>query len=197
MIQPLQPPIDTMKPCPVAWITTRMMQNRSILKVVLSAILFLVPINVYMIGSGIGTGIQWALFRYQQTTYGNTLFTIDMDLGYVTGGVITGKSALSTAAWLGGVLLLVAALILVLLAIREDESSRTRHAGYLTIGAWVAFLAADMLQYGLIFSGPAGFVIPVGLPLVFIVGWWYIISTDREEGGDSVHEEEHSFATEE
>jgi len=186
-----------MKPCPVAWITTRMIQNRSALKVVLSAILFLVPINVYMIGDGIGTGIQWALFRYQQTTYGNTLFTIDMDIGYVTGGVITGKSALSTVAWLGGVILLVAALILVLLAIREEGQARIRHAGYLTIGAWLAFLAAEMLQYGLIFSGPAGFVIPIGLPLVFIVGWWYTISTDREEGGDSVHEEELSFAPEE
>ncbi|HQC13005.1 MAG TPA: hypothetical protein PKY15_06545 [Methanoregulaceae archaeon] len=174
-----------------------MIGKRSILKVVLSAILFLVPINVYMIGDGIGTGIQWALFRYQQTTFGNTLFTIDMDLGYVTGGVITGKSALSTVAWLGGVLLLVAALILVILAIWGDESSRTRHAGYLTLAAWLAFLAAEMLQYGLIFSGPAGFVIPIGLPLVFIVGWWYVVSTDREERGDSVHEEEHSFAPEE
>lgn len=186
-----------MKPCPVAWITTRMIGNKQAFRVVLSAILFLVPINVYMIGDGIGTGIQWALFRYQQTIYGNTLFTIDMDIGYVMGGVITGKSALSTVAWLGGVLLLVAALILVILAMRRDESSKTQHAGCLTIGAWFAFLAADMLQYGLIFSGPAGFVIPVGLPLVFIVGWWYIISTNQEEGCDSVHEEEHSFATEE
>jgi len=174
-----------------------MIQNRSVLKVVLSALLFLVPINVYMIGDGIGTGIQWALFRYQQTTFGNTLFTIDMDIGYVMGGVITGKSALSTVAWAGGALLLVAALILVLFSMKEDEFSRIRHAGYLTLAAWLAFVAADMLQYGLIFSGPAGFVIPVGLPLVFIVGWWHVISTDREEGCDSVHEEEHAFATEE
>jgi len=161
-----------------------MIEKKSIFRLLLTAILFFVPINIYMIGNGIGTGIQWVLFRYQQTVYGNTLFTLDMDLGYVVGGVITGKSALSTAAWLAGVLLLVAALVIVLITMYGKGGVRVGHAGYLAISAALAFLAADMLQYGLIFSGPAGFAIPVGIPLVLFSGWWLINEADGMETGE-------------
>jgi hypothetical protein len=162
-----------------------MIENRTCFRVVLSAVLFLVPLNIYMIGSGIGSGIQWALFRYQQTVYGTTFFTLDMDLGYVITGVISGRSAVSTGVWLAGVLLLVAVVILVLLAVIQKEDVRVRHAGCLAIIAALAFLAADMLQYGLIFSGPAGFAIPVGIPLVFVCGWWLIHEADGMEIDDT------------
>jgi len=33
-------------------------------------------------------------------------------------------------------------------------------------------LASLIQQYGPLLHGPAGIAIPVGLPLVFAVGWW-------------------------
>ena len=43
-------------------------------------LLFFVPLNIYGIGNYLATGVQWALFRYQQSYLGNSLILIQGDL---------------------------------------------------------------------------------------------------------------------
>ena len=172
---------DTIKHEPALPVFTYMIEEKPYFRIILGILLFFIPINIYIIGTGIGTGIQWALFRYQQTGYGNSLITLDMDLGYVIAGVITGRSAVSISAWLVGVLLLISALIILLLSALDEERIRPSKAGILILLAGLAWLASDMLQYGLIFSGPAGVAIPVGIPLVCVVGWWLLWKEENQK----------------
>ena len=36
-------------------------------------LIFLIPLNIYMWGDWLIVNVQWALFRYQQSEYGNSL----------------------------------------------------------------------------------------------------------------------------
>lgn len=80
-------------------------------------------------------------------------------------GIIVGRTALSIFVWTGGTLLLVAAAILIF------SNRRTGRTGVITYGlACVLFVISTMLQYGPLFKGPAGVAIPIGLPLLVVIG---------------------------
>ncbi len=138
---------------------------------VLSLVLLLVPLSVYVIGDWLGTGVQWALFRYQETFYGPSLITVASDAGYVGSGLITGKTAVSFVLWDAGALVIVAACAVVLFAVAEGRERWIRYAGWGIAFSGVLFLASCIVQYGPLFSAPSGISVPFGLPLVFAVGW--------------------------
>jgi len=73
---------------------------------VLSGLIFLIPLNIYSLGEALGSGIQWALFKYQSTPYGTTWFSFIQDIEYVLSGIISGKSALSLVLWSVGSMIL-------------------------------------------------------------------------------------------
>jgi len=55
------------------------------------------------------------------------------------------------------------------------------------------FLVATLVQYGITLSGPAGFAIPVGIPIILIIGWLnytqdYGIGDDPDPGEPSCPE---------
>ena len=54
--------------------------TRISLPLLCECLLFFVPLNIYGIGNNLATGVQWALFRYQQSYLGNSLFLIQRDL---------------------------------------------------------------------------------------------------------------------
>jgi len=146
---------------------------------ILIALLFIVPLNLYKISHNLGSGIQWTLFSYQQTLYGNQIFTISMNLGYVFSGLITGRSAISLVFWSLGTFILIAALALLLFTWYKENLSNSAVCGILVMISGICYIVSCMAQYGPTFSGAAGFCIPLGIPIVWIVGF-LIHSASRE-----------------
>jgi hypothetical protein len=131
----------------------------------------LVPLNIYVIGDWLGSGEQWALFRYQQSYRGNSLIPFTSEINYVLSGVIFGRSALSLLIWGLGACLLIAAFIILLFAYQEQSEKKVKITGIITMAAGFFFIISCIIQYGIFLNGSAGFAIPVGIPFLFITGW--------------------------
>ncbi len=145
---------------------------------------FFIPINLYFIGNFLGTGLQTPFLRIQDTPVGLQTMFIWREVELVLNGTIEGQTALSILVWMGGGLLLVAAAILIL------SNRRTERIGVITYGmGCVLFVSSTMLQYGPFFNGPAGVAIPIGLPLLAVIGcllWKDVIARSAEEHGDGL-----------
>lgn len=138
----------------------------------LPALLFLLPINVYIIGSGFGAGIQWALFRYQMTSSGPAVFSWTQDLLLVAGNVITGTSAITILLWTLAVLLLLTWFTAAVWAAATGTAGIHRNAALLLIVSGLLFLISDIVQYGLFLQGPGGQCIPAGVLIIIAMGIW-------------------------
>jgi len=131
-----------------------------------SLVSFVFPINIYFIGDNLGTGIQIPFLRFQYTAAGLRTMFIWREVELVLNGIIGGRTALSILVWLGGSLLLIAAAILFL------SNREIGKMGVITYGLGCAlFVISTMIQYGPLFNGPAGVAIPIGLPLLVVVGY--------------------------
>jgi len=148
---------------------------------VLVLLLFIIPLNVYVIGEWIGTGVQWALLRYQETSYGVSLITLSRDYEFIISGFLTGKTAVSIAFWITGTILFIIAFIALGVMVLEGMNEKKHLPGLLVIASGILYLASCMTQYGPLFRGPAGFSIPVGIPLILAVGW---LIYSKTIGGD-------------
>jgi hypothetical protein len=157
-------------------------------------LLFFVPLNIYGIGDNLATGVQWALFRYQQSYLGNSLITLQRDLSYVLEGILKGTSAYSTLIWFLGAILLVAALLLLAFATLQNDSRLVKPAGLLTVTGGMLFLAAMLVQYGPALHSDHGFSLPIGVPLIIVTGGWLACGNfcDKEkETGDESNAGDH------
>jgi hypothetical protein len=141
------------------------------LSLILQAACLVVPINIFVIGDWIGAGLQWALFRFQDTAYDTSTIGIPDELSYIARGIITGNSAFSIVVWLIGALLLVLSFLLVIQAYHSQSGRYLRMAGIATIIAGILFIVSSMLQYGVTFSGPSGISLPLGVPLIVVIGY--------------------------
>ncbi len=139
---------------------------------ILQCLVFLVPLNIYVIGDWLGSGVQWALFRYQQTYMGTSLILVTRDATFVLTNIISGRSAVSLILWAAGVFLFIVALILVILANTGQDYSLIKKASVITIAGGIIITISILVQYGILLSSMAGFAIPVGVPIVLIIGWW-------------------------
>jgi len=153
-----------------------------------SIILNFITISIDIIGDWIGTGVQFPWFSYIVSYQGTSLISAYSNLGYVTSGILSPKTAISILLWEAGTVLLAAATCLLLYE-HAKRSTRHRVPGLLTILAGIAMLASLIQQYGPLLHGPAGIAIPVGLPLVFAVGWWMyryeaVDASPVDEGGE-------------
>ena|GEM_PF-658634 len=162
---------------------------RSFLPCLLAAAL-IVPMNIYIIGEeGLGAGLQSSFLRYQQTYLGTSVITLADDLGYVTSGIIGGRSAFSILLWaLGTALLLAAAGYLIYTRYNGVTGSR-RPLVLLTIGGAVAYLLSCIAQYGPGLHGPAGLAIPVGVPLIVAIAV-YILKAEGMDDEPEYEEED-------
>jgi len=138
----------------------------------LQCLVFCIPLNIYVIGDYMGSGIQWALFKYQMTYLGESVISFVNEVGYVHAGFLQGKSALALIVWAVGALVLIACFIINLLALGTRSPSYIQKTFLGVIFSGLLFLAADILQYGPAFHSAAGYCIPIGIPLVFILGIW-------------------------
>jgi len=138
---------------------------------ILSLFSLVVPVNIYIIGDYLGAGVQFVLFRYQITYLGSVFISVFHDLNYILNGAFFGKTAISIIFWVIGVLCLFIAILLFFIKSYEDVENSIR-GGLLIVISAILFLISIVIQYGITFSGPAGVSIPVGIPLLFVIGIW-------------------------
>ena len=102
---------------------TSLMNNKKFLLIIQTFTLIL-PMNIYVIGDWLGTGIQWALFRYQQTYLGTSLIPVSNDFRYVLDSMIGGRSGISVLVWCVGAVMVVAAVFLFIYSHYKEPDSR-------------------------------------------------------------------------
>jgi hypothetical protein len=153
--------------------------RKNIQRILFGLILFVIPLNIYIIGNWIGTGIQWILFRYQQTYMGTNLISVIDDLYYISNGNITGKSSLSIQLWIFGAIFLLISIIFLLVV--QGTNKNVRISGILLTSSGIFLLVAVFLQYGLSMSGSAGTAIPIGIPMIFVIGGYFLLYDDSDD----------------
>ncbi len=159
------------------------MMDRFKLSLIFQCLIFLIPLNIYMWGDWILVNVQWALFRYQQSPYGNSLIVGYKDMLYILQGQSTGLYNIAAAVfWTTGVIILLAGLIITIVAYTRKESEKLKTASYFTLAGGI-FLGLSALCR---FNG--GFAIPVGVPIILIIGWW--MCKEADETDQTEHEPE-------
>jgi hypothetical protein len=163
-----------------------MNMNKNRIALILQALIFLIPLNIYMWGDWIIVDLQWALFRYQQSPYGNSLIIGNKDINYILLGQTTGMyNILATLFWTTGSVLLIIGLLIIILANIDERSTLMKMAAIFTVTGGIFFGFSALLRfYG-------GFAIPVGVPFVIFIGWWMYKETFvPEDAGESPDDEE-------
>jgi len=153
----------------------------------LLAACLLTPITVFTIGDWMGAGVRFPLVLYQDTVYGTSVIPFWREIDYVASGLIGGRSALAILLWTLGVLLLVAAV--AFLVVRWYDEHR-KPVALLVAAAGAAFLASCVAHYGPLFHGPAGWCVPVGVPLIFAIAWFVWRGEKEEEIEEDGDDEE-------
>ena len=144
--------------------------NRFKISLLLQCLVFLIPVNIYVIGDWLGTGVQWVLFRYQQTYLGNSLILITREITFVLSGTISGRSAISITLWAIGVFLFIVATFLVILANVNKDSPLIKKASFFTLAGGIIIAVSTLVQYGFLLNSQSGFTLPIGIPIILIIG---------------------------
>jgi hypothetical protein len=134
---------------------------------------FIMPIQIYIIGDGIGVGTQAAFYRYQDSPYGSSFIPVNRDVNYIITGIYGGKTALSTLSWLIGDIMLVFAAVLSLIGEKDHDDRKFKIICSFLMVSGILFLISVMLQYGIFLHADAGISIPFGVPLIIISGWYF------------------------
>jgi hypothetical protein len=135
-------------------------------------LVYFIPVQIFRIGTSLGYGIQWPLFRYQDTIIGVSCVSLLNDIGYLLTGTITGRSGISSILFLSSsMILLVSTIALIHSYITGQIIKFRKYSLFLSLSA-ILYLISIMIQYGLLLSGIAGISIPIGVPLMFFIGWW-------------------------
>ena len=129
---------------------------------------FFLPLQCFIIGDNLGFGVQGAVFRYQMTLQGNTLIPITHELGYVTSGLYSGKTAVSVVLWTLGTIVLAATTIISLVHWNRLPQSRLKIILVGLVSASIFYLGSCVALYGLFLSGPAGISLPAGVVILCI-----------------------------
>jgi hypothetical protein len=142
--------------------------RRYVVPFLLLVIFFIFPLQVFIIGTDTGIGIQGAVYRYQVTGYGNSLIPVTSEIMYIVKGNYTGKTALSVLLWvLGSVLMTITVWFgLVYAAVSRPDYHRKIGLG-LAISC-MFYLLSCIAQYGIFFHGSPGSSLPVGIGIILV-----------------------------
>lgn len=145
--------------------------TRYLLSAFLLFLCFFMPVQIYIIGDGIGAGVQGAFYRYQESSYGSSFITVSQDVQYVMSGTYIGKTALSVFVWIVGDVMLVIATILALIQDQVPQKRASKIICTFLISGGILFSLSILLQYGIFLNGTAGVAIPIGIPLILVFGY--------------------------
>jgi hypothetical protein len=161
------------------------MMNRFKLSLIFQCLIFLIPLNIYMWGDWILVSVQWALFRYMQTPYGNSLILGYKDILYILQGQSTGFYNIGSAVfWATGVIILLAGLIITLVAYTREESDKLKTASYCTLAGGIFLCLSAVCRFN------GGFSIPLGVPVILIIGWWMYKAADDTDDTENKPEDD-------
>jgi hypothetical protein len=133
---------------------------------ILQCLLVFIPLNFYMWGNWMLVDLQWAFFRFQNTTMGSGFIFFHRDVDFILLGYTTGiHNILSVILWTAGSILLLFGILFTIAASLQGEVSHVRTASYLTFGAGILYLISAVERF------MAGFAIPVGLPVLFLIAY--------------------------
>jgi CHASE2 domain-containing sensor protein len=105
---------------------------------------------------------------------------ISNDVNNVMNGFFKGAMIQVVILWFLGFLLLV--VNSVLLFVDKTEFNRIiRRSGILMIISGLFFLFSIIVHYGPLFHNSSGIAIPLGLPLIFLIGIWMYRWADNDE----------------
>jgi hypothetical protein len=178
------------------------MSSRLKIPLILQILPLLIPLNIYVIGDWMGSGIQTLFFRYQQTNIGNSLILLNREIGFVLNGTLTGKSANASVIWSLGVILICIATLVMIYSYLQKEPPFIRYSAFLNAGGALLFTIAIIIQYGITLNGPAGIAIPVGIPILLVISYVQYRSSfipceeDEDNKDDFIDNEEKSENTE-
>ena len=129
-------------------------------------LIFLIPLNIFMWGDWIIVNVQWALFRYQQSEYGNSLIVGYKDIIYIFLGLTTGMYTVAAALfWTVGAAVLFIGLCITIFAVIKDDAGFIKTASYFTLsGGFLCIVSAMCRFFG-------GFSLPLGVPVILYSGW--------------------------
>lgn len=156
-------------------LSQRLCVRNYFLAFLLCGIFFLFPFQIYIIGNGIGIGIEGAVYRAQITNYGNTFIPITSDIMFIVRGLYSGKTALSVIVWGLGTILLTTTTIFALIFVGTKRTDYGQQITLGLVGTCIFYLVSCIAQYGFFFNGPAGISIPIGILL--ILAWVTLINS--------------------
>ena len=109
--------------------------------------------------------------------------SISQELSYVMNGIYHHNTAISILIWIAALVFLISAVIVILMnTVKRDI--RLKIAGFLLTISTVGFLISIMFQFGLNLHSPVGIAIPIGTPLMFVIGGWIYMEGQKEEARD-------------
>jgi len=151
--------------------------NRFKIPLILQCLIFLIPLNIYMWGNWTLVNAQWALFRYQEAPGVGTSFILGYkDILYIYLGQNTGLYNIAAAGfWTTGAAILLIGLIITIVAYFEEEPYKIKTASYFTLCGGILLGLSAICRFN------AGFAIPIGVPIILIIGWWMYRETDEAE----------------
>ena len=129
---------------------------------------FFLPLQCFIIGDGLGLGVQGAVYRYQITGSGISLIPVTYEIGYVTSGIYDGKTAVSVIIWATGTFILACTLMLCLIHTNRKNHPRLRVVTIGIAGSCILYFVSLVAQYGVFFSGPAGISLPAGIIMMVL-----------------------------
>jgi glucan phosphoethanolaminetransferase (alkaline phosphatase superfamily) len=140
-------------------------------------ILAFIPLQIYIVGDWLVAGVQFSFMKIQYSYIGDksgsSVIFLTRELFYVTTNLYQGRTAFSVLLWITALFLLISAILFFWFQEKVAVKS-LKLIGVLIILSAFIFLISIIAQYGIIFSGPAGTSIPIGIPLLFIVGGWFL-----------------------
>ncbi len=151
------------------------------------ALLFVLPQTLYTIGRDpdlLAVGIRFPLFRWQEGFGRTSIISVVRELQYIINrnvGSPWGRTAIATYIWLAGVILLFAAAALVISWHYLDNPDHARYIGPLLFITGSLFLVWGLVQYGPFFSGPSGYFIPVGVPILWYCAYQFMQDAKAEK----------------
>jgi len=146
-------------------------------------VIFVIPLNIFIVSGNSGLIIQWVFFRYQLTATSESILPITSSLSrgflYVSHGAAIFESLLFL-----GCLCFVISYILLFYRTPEQE----KKAGLFTIAGALLTTSAFI-----IFFGSGGTSIPAGIPFILVIGslmYWHTpaisdISTGKKTEAES------------
>ena len=139
-------------------------------------LIFLIPLNIYMWGDWLLVDSQWALFRYQQSPYGNSLIPGYKDIAYISLGQTTGMYNIAAALfWTVGAAILFIGLCITIFAVIMDDSAFLKKASYFTLCGGILLILSALIRFF------GGFSIPVGVPVILYIGWRMYQDNEEED----------------